>query len=105
MLSEHRDNHRRIFRSLTLVNSRCVGWYQHVEFAKPVGYGSSVKAYNDLTSVRVYSVDVTYIAVVNLLLVVIFDLHHLVARSKGPAEPLDLSVTGGIQRCLQLDVQ
>jgi hypothetical protein len=62
MLSEHRDNYCGIFRSLALVNGRRVGRYQHVEFAKSIGYGSTVKAYNDLTRVGINIVDVADVA-------------------------------------------
>ena len=86
MLREHRNDDGGILRSLALVNGRRVGWHQHVEFAKSIGDGSTVKAYNDLTSGGINIVDVAYVAVVNLLLVVVLDLHHLVARSKGPAK-------------------
>ena len=33
------------------------------------------------------------------------DLHDLITRCKGPAEPLDLALAGGIECCLQLDVE
>jgi hypothetical protein len=62
MLSEHRDDYCRIFRSLALVNGRRVGRYQHVEFPKSIGYGSTVKAYNDLTRVGINIVDVADVA-------------------------------------------
>src|SRR5205823_10558919 len=45
------------------------------------------------------------IAVVNLLVVVILDLHDLVARTEGPAEPLDADLAGRVQRVLQLDIE
>src|SRR5208337_3694116 len=50
-------------------------------------------------------VDVADVAVVDLLVVVILDLHDLVAGRKGPAEPLDLAFAGGVQRRLQFDVE
>src|SRR6516164_5444392 len=45
------------------------------------------------------------LAVVNLFVVVVLDLHHLVASRKGPAKSLDLFVARGIKRRLQLNVQ
>ena len=93
MLSEHRNDCCGIFRSLAFVNGRCIGWCQHVEFAKTIGYRSAVKAYNDLTSVGINILDVADVAVVDLLVVVVLDLHHLVARSEGPSgRRLDPSV-------------
>ena len=50
-------------------------------------------------------VDIADVAVIDLLVVVVLDLHHLVAGRKGPAEPLDLALAGGIQRRLQFDVE
>src|SRR5205823_12225410 len=66
---------------------------------------AQVCSHNDLVRVGVNIVDVADITVVDLLVVVVLDLHHLVAGGKGPAEPLDLAIAGGIERCLQLDVQ
>src|ERR1700684_2893067 len=44
-------------------------------------------------------------SIVDFLVVIILDLHDLVARSKGLAEPLDLAFPGGVQRRLQFDVE
>jgi hypothetical protein len=105
MLSEHRDDHGGIFRALALVDSRRVGGHQHVEFAESVSDGPTVKASNDLAGIGVDVLDIADIAVVDLLVVVVLDLHDLVAGGEGPAEPLDLAVAGRIERGLQLDVQ
>ena|SRR5208337_594094 len=45
------------------------------------------------------------IAVVDLLVVVILDLHVLVAWGEGPAETLDLAISSGVQSRLQFDVE
>src|SRR6516164_6457264 len=45
------------------------------------------------------------VAVVDLLVVVVLDLHDLVARAEGPAETLDADVAGRVQRLLQLYVE
>jgi hypothetical protein len=42
---------------------------------------------------------------VDLLVVVILDLHDLVAGTEGPAEPLDADLARRVQRVLQLDVE
>jgi hypothetical protein len=49
--------------------------------------------------------DVANVTVVGLLVVVVLDLHDLVAGGEGPAEPLHLAITGRIEGGLQLDVQ
>ena len=43
--------------------------------------------------------------VVDLLVVVVLDLHHLVARREGPAETLDLAFAGRVEGGLELDVE
>ena len=40
------------------------------------------------------SIDIADVAVIDLLVVVVLDLHHLVAGGEGPAEPLDLALAG-----------
>jgi hypothetical protein len=45
------------------------------------------------------------IPVVDLLVVIVLDLHDLVAGGEGPSETLDLVVPGGIECSLQFDVQ
>src|SRR5262249_61571435 len=87
------------------MNGHRVCGHQHVEFSKSVSDGSAIETRNDLTRVGVNIVDVADITVVDLLVVIVLDLHHLVAAAESPAEPLDLPITGGIERCLQLDVQ
>ena len=51
------------------------------------------------------SIDIADVAVIDLLVVVVFDLYHLVAGREGPAEVLDLALAGGIEGGLQLDVE
>ena len=58
-----------------------------------------------LAGVGIDVVDVADVAVVDLLVVVVLDLHHLVAGREGPAETLDLALAGGVQRRLQFDVE
>jgi hypothetical protein len=45
-------------------------------------------------------VDIADIAVVDLLVVIVFDLHDLVAGSKGLSEPLHFAIAGGIESIL-----
>src|SRR5262249_46672596 len=105
MLSEHWDYHSGIFRSLALVNGRRVGRHQHIQFAEPVSEGPAIEAHNDLARVEVNITDVADIAVVDLLVVVVLDLHHLIAGGKGRTESLDFAIARGIEGCLQRDVQ
>jgi hypothetical protein len=105
MLREHWDYDRGILRALAFVNGRRVGRHQHVEFAESISDGLAIEVNNDLAHAGVNIADSADVAVVNLLVVVVLDLHHLIARCEGPTEPLNLAVAGGIERCLQLDVQ
>ena len=45
------------------------------------------------------------IAVVDVLVVVVLDLHDLVARAECPAEALDADLARWVQRVLQLDIE
>ena len=45
------------------------------------------------------------VAVIDLLVVVVLDLHDLVARGEGPAEAFDLSLASGIEGRLQFDIE
>jgi hypothetical protein len=49
--------------------------------------------------------NVAIVAIIDLLLAIVLDLHDLVPGRKGPPETLDLVLLGGIQRQLQFDVQ
>src|SRR5205807_8717057 len=99
------DYHRAIFGSLALVNGCRVRRHQHVQLAESISEGPAIEGHSDLARVGFNILDVADITVVDLLFVVVLDLHHLVAGGKGPAEPLDLAIAGGIERCMQLDVQ
>ena len=82
------------------MDGRGIGRHQHVEFPKSVSDGPTVKARNDLARVGVDVVDIADIAVINLLVVIVLDLHDLVAGGERPPEPLHLAITGGIERGL-----
>ena len=43
-------------------------------------------------------VDIADVPVIDFLLVVVFDLHHLIAGSESPAEALHLALAGGVSR-------
>src|SRR5215831_17208724 len=82
MLGEHRDDHSRVFRALAFMNGRRVRGHQHVELSKSVSDGSALEDRNDLTRSGIDVVDGADIAVVDLLVVVVLDLHHLIAGRK-----------------------
>src|SRR5262249_61352808 len=101
MLSEYRDYDRRIFRALALVNGGSVSGHQRVEFAKFIGDGSTIEARFEHTLGGIDIIDHTNVTVVDLLVVVVFNLHDFVAWSERPAEPFDLALAGRIKRGLQ----
>jgi hypothetical protein len=45
------------------------------------------------------------VAVVDLLVVIVLDLHDFVARTEGPAEPFDADLARRVQRVVQLDIE
>src|SRR6266702_4255361 len=95
MLGEHGNDDRRIFRALALMDRRGIGGDQHVEFTESVSHGSAVEVGGKFACIGIYVCDVTDVAVVDLLVVVVLDLHDLVARREGPAEVLPLPLAGG----------
>jgi cytochrome c len=105
VLGHDGDNDGWIFRTLALVDCGGIGRNQHVEFAKSVGDGSAVEMSDKFSRIRIDIVDVADVTVINVLVVVILDLHYLVAGREGPAEALNLAITGGVQRSLQCDVE
>src|SRR5271166_6110175 len=105
VLGHNRDDHRGIFRALALVDGGGVGGNQRIKFAEAVGHRTPVEARYEFARLGIDVVDGADVAVVDLLVVVILDLHDLVARGKGPAEPLDLAFAGGVQHRLQFDVE
>ena len=105
VLGQHRDDHGRILRALALVHGRGVGGHQRVELAQAVDVLAPVEPRGQLPGFGVDVGDLTDVAVVDLLVVVVLDLHHLVARREGPAEALDLALAGRVEGGLQLDVQ
>jgi hypothetical protein len=64
-----------------------------------------VEARHEFARVGIDVDDIADVAVVDLLVVVIFDLHDFVAGRKGPCETLDLAFADGVQRRLQFDVE
>src|SRR5579862_3509701 len=105
VLGQHWDDHRRILRTLALVAGCRVGRYQRVQFVKSIGDGAASEARDDLPFCGINICNMAYVAIIDLRVVVVFDLHHLVAERKGPTEPFYLSVAGRIEHCLQFDIE
>src|SRR5258707_3915763 len=96
MLSHDWNYRGRVFRALALVNGRRIGRYQGVEFTESIGDGLGVEARGEFTGVGIDSADIADVAIVDVLVVVVLNLHDLVTRSVGPAEPLAFQVAGWI---------
>src|SRR6516164_8306267 len=102
MLRPQRDDYRRVFRALALVDCRRVGQHQLIELTKTI------------CDFPIVEVDVEFaflidarneIAVVDVLVVIVLNLHDLVAWTESPAEPLDADLARRVERVLQLDVE
>ena len=117
MLRQQRDHHGGVLTALTLVDRAGVGRHQVIELSPAVDHHpapgrSGIAAglaggeqHTQLAVVSVDGIDGADITVEHLLLVVIGDLHHLVARCETPAKALHLLRRIGIQQLLQLDVE
>src|SRR5258707_14112685 len=87
------------------MDRRGVGRHQRVEFTERVSDGAAIEAGYKLPVVEIDPINVTYVAVVDLLVVVVLDLHHLVAWRENPPEALDLLIARRIQCRLQLNIE
>src|SRR5258708_5326031 len=105
MLSHDWNYHGRVFRALALVDGRRIGRDQCVKFTESIGHGTAIETRGEFTGVGIDSVDIADVAIVDVLVIVILDLHDLVTRSEGPAEPFDFQIAGGIESGLQFDVE
>ena len=85
---------------MAFVNGRRVGRHQHIELTESVFDRSAVEGHLELARIGVEITDGADVSVLDLFLIVILNLHYLIAGSEGPAEPLDPAVAGGIERCL-----
>jgi hypothetical protein len=92
VLGQDRDNNRWIFGPLALVDRHGIGWHERIEFAEAIGDIAAIESDNQFTRVLVDVIDVANVAIVDLLVIVVLDLHDLVARRKGPAEALHLAI-------------
>src|SRR5450631_259194 len=87
------------------MDSRGVGRHQRVEFTERVSDRAAVEASHKLPVGEIDFVNVSDVAIVDLLVVVVLDLHDLVAPRKDPSETLDLLVASWIQCRLQLNIE
>src|ERR1700726_441791 len=81
------------------------GRHQGVEFAEAIGDRALVKVGGEFAFIRLNPRHKADVAVVDLLVVIVLDLHDLVAGGEGPAEPLHLAIAGRIECSLKFDVQ
>jgi hypothetical protein len=73
VLRRQRDDHSRVFRTLTLVDRRCVSKYQLIQLAKAVTDVAPVEIDAELAFLYVDAEDDTEIAVVDFPIVVVFE--------------------------------
>ena len=86
------------------MHRRRIGRHQRVELSEAVEEIAPLETRGQLARLGVHIRDLANIPVVDLLVVVVLDLHHLVARREGLAEALDLALAGRVQGRLELDV-
>src|SRR6516165_9446750 len=105
VLSTEGDYDGWIFRALALVNRRCIGEHQLIQVAKPVDHLTTVKLDADFAFLHVDARYHAKVAIVDILVVIVLDLHDLVARAEGPAKPFYADLARRVQGVLQLGVQ
>src|SRR5439155_22869074 len=105
MLYHQRNNYGGIFGALAFVDCRRIGEHQLVEFAKAVDHLAALEVDGDLTFLHIDARHDAQVAVIDLPVIVVLDLHHLVAGAEGPAEALDADLTRRVQHLLQFDVE
>src|SRR5271165_86889 len=105
VLRRQRDDHSRVFRPLALVDCCRIGQHQLIELAKAVSNFATLEVDAELAFLHVDARHDAEVAVVHVLVVVVLDLHHLVARAECPAEALDADIARRVQRVLQLDIE
>ena len=91
------NHHSWVFRALALVDACGVSRHVGVELAQAIGDRAPVEARCELTFLRLNAHYKTDVAILDLLVIVVLDLHDLVARREGPPEPFYLAISGGIE--------
>ena len=77
-----RHNNNRIFRSLSFVNGCCICQYYFIQFRGIILYRTVIKADYERSLCNIYAVNNADIAVENLLVIVVLDLHHFIAGTE-----------------------
>src|SRR5580692_1057591 len=93
------------FRALRFMDRRRVSEDDLVEFAEGIGDRPSVESDRHLAEVEIDGSDEADVAVVDLFVIVVLDLHDLVADGKRRPEFLDLWFSSRIESPLQFDIQ
>src|SRR5260370_4280265 len=104
MLSAERNHDGWIFRALALVDGRRVGQHQLIQLAKAVIDVAAVEIDAELAFLHIDARHDAEVAIVDVLVVIVLDLHDLVARTEGPAEALDADLARRVQSVLKLDI-
>jgi hypothetical protein len=73
--------------------------------AEAVGDFAAIEVDTELPFLHIDARHDAEIAVVDVLVVVVLDLHDLVARTEGPAEPIDADLARRVQRLLQFYIE
>ena len=89
VLGQDGDHHRGILGALALVDGGGIGGNQHVKLAEAVDHRPPVEGRDEFARLGIDVDDIADVAVMDFLVVVILDLHDLVAGRKGPAKALD----------------
>jgi hypothetical protein len=116
VLGEQVDHHSGVFTALALVDGAGLGGHLVIELAPagvhhpaarrlPPGPASLVGKHAQFTVVGDDGVDGAHIVVEHFLLVIIGDLHHLIARRKPPAETLHLFNGVRVEQLLLLQIE
>ncbi len=90
-------HHRRVFRALGLVDRRRIGRDQAFELVGGVGDLAGVEGDRHEAGALVGRNHIANVAVEDFLLIVILDLHHLVAAGEGAPFAHDRALAGGVQ--------
>ncbi len=85
MVHQDRHNHNRIFRALGLMDGRRIGVHQLVQLCHVILDQAAVKIHLHRPLFHVYGGNHPDIAVEHFLVVVIFNLHHLIVHTERKA--------------------
>ncbi len=104
---QQRDDHGRKLAALRLVHADRVGVHQLVHLQKIVGHRAIIHLDGNRLVLQVHRKDPPHVAVEDLFVIVVADLHHPVAGAVGPAAHLPLGKAGlrRVERLLQPGVK